>query len=710
MMRTFSTFVSAVLLGCALHAQQPHFTGPETEHVAGDLLIEVLRGTDANMVVRDLSRQAGVPQGLVVAHVVSAPANIWLLKHDPAFPGTEALARIRRHPSVVAAQFNHLVHERITPNDTQFSQQWHHVDPEDNDIDTDLAWNTTTGGNTAMGDTIVVCVVEGFDRTHSDLSANAWRNYAEIDGNGIDDDVNGYVDDVFGWNPFANNDDVLFSGSHGTSCAGMIGARGNNANGVVGANWNVKLMPVRYSSLTEANVIATYTYPLVLRQRWNQTNGAEGAFVVATNSSWGIDQANPNNYPLWCNFYNTMGQAGILSCGATTNSNLNVDVVGDMPTACSSPYMISVTATNNADQRTFSGYGLTTIDVGAPGASVRTTTGGNSYTTTSGTSFATPLTAGVIALMYSAPCNGLAELARSNPQGAADAVRTALFAGVEQVGNLPGQTVTGGRINANNSLQYVMNNCATYSPNVKVAVRMLLQGAYDADLGSMREELRILGLLPTTEPYTALGYTHVGGGGGETLGASVLLFSGQNAMVDWVVVELRSPTAPHAVVASRSAVLQVDGDVVDVDGSSPVAFSVASGNYHVAVRHRNHLGCMTSTALPLNGTPTTVDMTSAAQGTYGTEARTNVAGLQALWAGNVFADGSLSYIGAGNDRDPILTFIGGTNPNNTVLGYHIQDVDLDGFVKYIGANNDRDPILLNVGGTTPNNTRSQQLP
>ncbi len=103
-------------------------------------------------------------------------------------------------------------------------------------------------------------------------------------------------------------------------------------------------------------------------------------------------------------------------------------------------------------------------------------------------------------------------------------------------------------------------------------------------------------------------------------------------------------------------------------------------------------------------------MTSAAQGTYGTEARTNVAGLQALWAGNVFADGSLSYIGAGNDRDPILTFIGGTNPNNTVLGYHIQDVDLDGFVKYIGANNDRDPILLNVGGTTPNNTRSQQLP
>ena len=296
-MRAFSTFVTAVLLGSAMHAQYTVFTGPETEHVAGDILIEVLRGTDPKLIVSDLSRQADAPQGLVVAQVVSAPANIWLLKHDPAFSGAEALARIRRHPSVVAAQFNHLVHERIIPDDTQFSQQWHHVDPEDNDIDTDLAWNTTTGGTTALGDTIVVCVVEGFDRSHSDLIGNAWRNYAEIDGNGIDDDANGYVDDVFGWNPAAGNDNTLFSGSHGTSCAGMVGAKGNNANGVVGANWNVKLMPVRYASLTEANVIASYTYPLVQRQRWNQTNGVQGAFVVATSSSWGIDNANPNNYP-----------------------------------------------------------------------------------------------------------------------------------------------------------------------------------------------------------------------------------------------------------------------------------------------------------------------------------------------------------------------------------------------------------------------------
>ncbi|HNK86460.1 MAG TPA: S8 family serine peptidase, partial [Flavobacteriales bacterium] len=591
------------------------------DHVVGDLLIGLQKGSDVQAVMRDLLRAPDAPPGLVVDRVVSLPANIWLLKHDPDFPGARALEMVRRHPAVVAAQFNHLVHERITPNDSQFSQQWHHVDPQDNDIDSDLAWNITTGGNTALGDTIVVCVVEGFDRSHSDLNANAWVNRAEIDGNGIDDDANGYVDDVFGWNPSAGNDNSLFSGSHGTSCAGMVGAKGNNANGVSGANWAVKMMPVRIGSLTEANVIASYSYALAQRQRWNDTNGLEGAFVVATSSSWGIDQADPDNYPLWCGFYDTLGEAGILNCGATTNSNLNVDVVGDMPTACSSPYMISVTATNSSDQRTFSGYGATTIDVGAPGESVRTTSSSNGYTTTSGTSFATPLTAGVIALLYSAPCSGLAQLAHTDPQGAADAVRTALFAGVDQVGNLPGQTVTGGRINANNSLQYILTNCATYSPGVSVSARVFLQGPYNSTDGLMADGLRTAGLIPNTEPFTALGFTHVNGGGGETLGAGVTSTSGADAVVDWVLLELRDAGSPAQVLATRSALVQRDGDITATDGVSPVVFGVGAGDYHVAVRHRNHLGAMTATAITLDEAPTPIDFTSVATGTFGTDAR-----------------------------------------------------------------------------------------
>lgn len=679
--------------------------------IPGHLLVMIQGQQGPEEIVRDLAVLDGVPTGLVAARELSPPTRIWLLEFDAhAIDQSRMLDAVRRHRLVLIAQNDHEIKERIVPNDTQFSQQWHHVDGSDNDIDSDLAWNITTGGTTALGDEIVVCIVEGFDRAHPDLSANAWVNTFEIDGNGIDDDANGYIDDVNGWNPSADNDNTLFSGSHGTSCAGMTGARGNNNQGVVGANWNVKLMPVRIGSLTESNVIESYTYPLVQRQRWNNTNGTQGAFVVATSSSWGIDNANPANYPLWCGFYNTLGAAGILSCGATANNNVNVDVVGDMPTACSSPYMISVTATNSSDQRTFSGYGATTIDVGAPGESVRTTTTGNSYTTTSGTSFACPLTAGVIALLYSAPCGGLATLAHNDPQAAALAVRQALFSGVDQVGNLPGQTVTGGRINSNNSLQYIAANCATYSPGAAVSPQVILEGPYDPVAGSMRDDLRAAGHIPFTEPYTGLGFPNAAGGGGETTTAGVLAITGNLAVVDWVHLELRSNTAPYGIVATRNGLLRRNGTIVKGDGTSGIVFNVGAGTYRLAVRHRNHLGVMTAAGVSLSSTPVTIDLTDAGTATYGTEARKPAGSVQVLWAGNALRDGQLLYVGGGNDRDPVLSRIGGSVPTNTVSGYWLEDVNMDGVVRYVGGANDRDPILQNIGGSVPTNVRLEQLP
>jgi hypothetical protein len=150
---------------------------------------------------------------------------------------------------------------------------------------------------------------------------------------------------------------------------------------------------------------------------------------------------------------------GILSCGATANNNVNVDVVGDLPTACDSEFMVSVTATNAQDNRTFSAYGATTIAGGAPGSDVFTTSMGGGYGSTSGTSFARPLTAGVIGLLYSAPCASLMALVNADPAEGARYVRDKLFEGVEQVGNLGGQTVTGGRISAGNSMTLIMNAC-----------------------------------------------------------------------------------------------------------------------------------------------------------------------------------------------------------------------------------------------------------
>jgi hypothetical protein len=427
-------------------------------YVPGEVLVQIDDPMWLPEIIGELQIVNSTYTGLRVSKEVSRPVNIWLLAFDEnAITHDDMLNALVNNKHILIAQNNHYVQERITtPNDPIFGTQWHHVDGSDNDIDSDLAWDITTGGTTNTGHEIVVCVIEGGGAAwnHEDLIANHWVNTAEIDGNSIDDDGNGYIDDYNGWNS-GNNTDNIATGDHGTGVSGMIGARGDNGIDATGINWNVKIMQVDMGGISEANVIAAYTYPLTMRQLYTSSGGTEGAFVVATNASWGIDNANPASYPLWCNFYDTLGEAGILNCGATANNNVNIDAVGDMPTACSSPYMISVTATNSSDVRTFSGYGQTTIDVGAPGGGVITLANTNATTTTSGTSFASPLTAGVIALIYSVPCSDIAVLAMSDPQEAADLVREALFDGVDLVPNLTTETVTGGRINAFNSVELI---------------------------------------------------------------------------------------------------------------------------------------------------------------------------------------------------------------------------------------------------------------
>ena len=437
-------------------------------HVPGEVLIMVDDNENISTVVEDHQFINGLRTSLASKELISKPTNIWLLEFDESAISHERLLRsLYNNKHVKLAQNNHYVHDRATvPNDPSFGSQWHHVDPQDNDIDSDSAWSITTGGYTSLGDTIVVCVIEGSgaDWDHPDLLANHWTNNFEIDGNGIDDDGNGYIDDYHGWNA-ASGDDNIFPGGHGTQVSGMIGAVGNNNNNVTGINWTVKIMQVQRGSIgsgsnpNEANVIAAYTYPLVQRQAFNNSGGSSGALVVATNASWGIDAADPANAPLWCAFYDTLGINGILNCGATSNSNLDVDAVGDLPTACGSDYMISVTRTSSTDGQG-GGYGLTTIDLGAPGINVVTTSNGGGNGPTTGTSFASPLTAGVVALLYSAQCTSLATLTKANPQQAADMVRSALLNGVDPIASLSGITVTGGRLNAANSLNEILNNCS----------------------------------------------------------------------------------------------------------------------------------------------------------------------------------------------------------------------------------------------------------
>ena len=333
----------------------------------------------------------------------------------------------------------------------------------DADIDAPEAWNLSTGGITALGDTIVVAIVDGgCDLNHHDL--NYWFNYEEIPSNGIDDDGNGYIDDYRGWNAYDNNGNIP-SNSHGTHVSGIAAARGNNGIGVSGVNWNCKVMPVGGSSSVEATVVAAYGYVLEMRSRYNETNGQHGAFIVATNASFGVDYGQPASFPLWCGIYDSLGAQGVLNCGATANLNVNVDLQGDIPTACPSPYLISVTNTTSSDTKNSgAAYGLTTIDLGAPGTSVLSTYPSNSYSSLTGTSMATPQVTGAIALMFAAANSGLMQSYKLNPSTVAVTIKNLLLSGTDPIAALNNITVTGGRLNVFNAVLSVSSPPDTVPP------------------------------------------------------------------------------------------------------------------------------------------------------------------------------------------------------------------------------------------------------
>ena len=443
---------------------QTNRTTEGSPFILGDIIIQFEKNASPETVLEQVSQD----YNLRLEKELSKPVNIWLAKFDANnFTHQRILKELNGLPGIKYAQNNHKVYMRdgVTPNDPQYGQQWHHKNTgqtggtTDADISIEKAWEVTTGGLTAFGDEVVVCVIESADLNHPDLVENKWVNTAESSTpNGVDDDNNGYIDDYNGWNIQQDNDNIGMAPSgHGTSVSGMIGAKGNNSLGVAGANWDVKIMVVAGYSLQEAAVIEAYTYPLIMRQLYNDTNGSQGAFVVATNASWGLDGTDPSNAPIWCDFYNTLGEAGILNCGATSNSSINVDEQGDLPTGCTSPYMVGVGRSDHNDDFA-GGYGKNTIDLVAPGINVRTTANNNGYTTTTGTSFASPLTAGVIGLMYSVPCPSFMAVVNSNPQLGADLVRDALLNSVDPLPQLQDFFVTGGRLNAEAAIDYLLDN------------------------------------------------------------------------------------------------------------------------------------------------------------------------------------------------------------------------------------------------------------
>lgn len=428
----------------------------------GEILIQLQYPSDIDVL---LSEYKSV--GILKKHPVSERFNIYLLEFDESKTTNQNLIQsLKSKKYVVNIQNNHFISLRDTndtmPNDSLFNLQWslnntgQNGGKTDADIDATDAWDITTGGLTAHGDTIVVAIIDGgSDINHEDLSH--WINYQEIPGNNIDDDTNGYIDDVYGWNAFDHNGSIPLH-QHGTHVGGIVGAKGNNNIGVTGVNWDVKILPVAGGSTQESTVVEALSYVYVVRERYDQTGGAEGAFVVADNCSFGVNEGQPEDYPIWEAMYDSLGTLGILSLGATANRNWDIDSVGDIPTAFTTPYMISVTNTTNQDVKsTNAGYGETTIDLGAPGSIVLSTLVSNKYGNKSGTSMATPQVAGAVALLMSAADSAFITSYKNNPGEAILQIRDHILNGVDTLDDLKGKTVTGGRLNVFNAINLMLD-------------------------------------------------------------------------------------------------------------------------------------------------------------------------------------------------------------------------------------------------------------
>jgi hypothetical protein len=395
------------------------------------------------------------------------------------FMGKESsLIELKAKAELAGVSFNYqpehyIQHRSLKPNDPLFPDQ-QYLDV----IQMPSAWEQGLAGVNRYGDTLVVAVVDdGMDTSHPDLRENIWVNRKEIPWNGKDDDNNGYTDDYWGWNggdstPIIFNSESIFYG-HGTSVSGVLGARGNNGMGISGVNWQLKMMPLLCYSTTgadgEVGVVRSMLYAYRQKKRWIESRGKEGANVVALNMSVGIDKTFANETPLWCAMFDSLASVGIMSAGATTNGDINVELEGDIPSLCPSDALIVTSSVRLNKQFATSGYGTKSVDLSAPGDAVFTVTPlqnnpSSPYINESGTSFAAPMVSGTVAWLNSVVCKYYLDLMAVNSDSAIHLMRDWILSSVETNSSLKIRSVTGGVLQCFNAWKKMDAWCMLHEP------------------------------------------------------------------------------------------------------------------------------------------------------------------------------------------------------------------------------------------------------
>ena len=386
-------------------------------YAQGELIVRYAPGT-SRAVRTDVRGELGATVG-------SDPAlrGIQVLDLPEGTSMASAVAEAESLPQVLYAEPNYRVGINAAPNDPMFGEMWAlglaNSNGVNSGIGTPRVWNLTTGSS---GVTVAV-VDTGIDGTHPDLAPNMWSNAKEIPGNAKDDDGNGLIDDTSGWDWVGKDNEPTDENGHGTHVAGIVGARGNNAAGVTGVNWEVRLMSLRVLDAAGSG--------------W--TSDVAAAFVYA--GKMGADVVNASLAG------NSFSQALLDSIAASPNTlfvvaagneSRDVGVTPSYPCSYPLPNVICVAATGQSNQlSSYSNFGAASVDLAAPGDAILSTWPGGTYNEGWGTSSATPHVSGVAAL-----------LGAHHPEAGADRIRTAILAGTEPLTALAGITLTGGRVSS----------------------------------------------------------------------------------------------------------------------------------------------------------------------------------------------------------------------------------------------------------------------